>query len=186
MIVFPLALLHRVVEVVRQVEVGELLCGSLKDAPDSTLLRFAISSTEVRGEAYGIGRAISYTLKCQGYPSLESSAFNRVGMLVDERKSPLEYAMDAPSVYFLLRISPRLTVRLPIHAIEKAIVRPIATEAVQICRLDEPQPSTRIAAFYAYDQAFVVDAAFRLWWTARTSLAGLAFHVVCGSTDGRI
>ena len=86
MIVFPLALLHRVVEVVRQVEVGELLCGSLEDAPDSTLLRFAISSTEVRGEAYGIDRVISYTLKCQGYPSLESSASNRVGMLGDEHK----------------------------------------------------------------------------------------------------
>ena len=62
--------LPRVVEVVRQVEVGELLCNSLKDVPDSTLLRFAISSTEVRGEDQGVGRVVSYTLKCQLCPSL--------------------------------------------------------------------------------------------------------------------
>ena len=48
--VFPPPLLYRVVEVVGQVELGELSCESLTDAPDSTLLRFAISSTEVRGE----------------------------------------------------------------------------------------------------------------------------------------
>ena len=46
----PLALLHRVLEDVRNVEVGHLQCDSLKDAPDATLLRFAVSSTEVRGE----------------------------------------------------------------------------------------------------------------------------------------
>ena len=37
-----------VVEVVRQVEVGELWCDSLTDAQDSLLLRIAVSSTEVR------------------------------------------------------------------------------------------------------------------------------------------
>ena len=37
-----------VVEVVRQVEVGELWCDSLRDAQDSLLLRIAVSSTEVR------------------------------------------------------------------------------------------------------------------------------------------
>lgn len=42
--------MYRVVEVVGQVELGELSCDSLADAPDSTVLRFAISSTEVRGE----------------------------------------------------------------------------------------------------------------------------------------
>ena len=62
--------LHRVVEAVRQVEVGELLCHSLKDAPDSTLLRFAISSTEVRGEDQGVGRVVSHTRKCHLCPSL--------------------------------------------------------------------------------------------------------------------
>ena len=33
-----------------RVEFAELLCDSLTDVPDSTLLRFAISSNEVRGE----------------------------------------------------------------------------------------------------------------------------------------
>lgn len=44
-----LFLLLYLVEVVREVEVGQLWCDSLNDAPDSTLLRFAISSNEVRG-----------------------------------------------------------------------------------------------------------------------------------------
>ena len=45
----PPALLSRVVEVVGPVELGELVCDTLTDAQDLTLLRFAISSTEVRG-----------------------------------------------------------------------------------------------------------------------------------------
>ena len=49
MLCLPPALLYRVVEVMR-VELAELFCDSLTDVPDSTLLRFAISSTEVRGE----------------------------------------------------------------------------------------------------------------------------------------
>ena len=48
----PPALLYRVVEVVR-VELGELLCDSLSNVADSTLLRIAISSNEVRDEDPG-------------------------------------------------------------------------------------------------------------------------------------
>ena len=66
----PLTLLHHVVEVVWNVEVGELLCDSLKDAPDATLLRFAISSTEVRAEYQVFSRVILCTLNCQRCPSL--------------------------------------------------------------------------------------------------------------------
>ena len=44
------ALLHRVVEVVGQIELGELSCDSLTGAADFTTLRFATSSNEVRGE----------------------------------------------------------------------------------------------------------------------------------------
>ena len=48
----PHAMVYRVVEVAR-VELGDLLCESLENVPDSMLLRFAISSTEVRGEDQG-------------------------------------------------------------------------------------------------------------------------------------
>lgn len=41
-------------EVMGQVEVGELLCDTLTDAPSATLLRFVISSSEVRGDRQGI------------------------------------------------------------------------------------------------------------------------------------
>ena len=37
-----------------QVEVGELLCDALTDATSATLLRFVISSSEVRGDREGI------------------------------------------------------------------------------------------------------------------------------------
>ena len=67
MCLLPAAFLHCVVEVVREVEVGELMCDSLKDAPDSTLLRFAISSTEVRVK-----------VKVLAEPSCIPSSFNGV------------------------------------------------------------------------------------------------------------
>ena len=37
-----------------QVEVGELLCDALTDATSATLLRFVISSSEVRDDREGI------------------------------------------------------------------------------------------------------------------------------------
>ena len=64
---FSSSFLYHVVKVVGRVELGELLCDSLEDAPASTLLRFAISSNEVSGEHQGIGRAVSCTRKCQRY-----------------------------------------------------------------------------------------------------------------------
>lgn len=39
---------HPFLAVVGDIELGELLCDSLEDAPGSSLLRFTISSTEVR------------------------------------------------------------------------------------------------------------------------------------------
>ncbi len=47
------------VQVVGQVELGELLCDNLEDAPGSTLLRFAISSKEVRGVRMDAGQGIA-------------------------------------------------------------------------------------------------------------------------------
>ena len=48
----PHAMVYRVVKVTR-VEVGELVCDTLESVPDADLLRFSISSTEVRGEDQG-------------------------------------------------------------------------------------------------------------------------------------
>ena len=50
--ILPHAAVYLMVEVVR-VELAELSCDSLANVSDSTLLRFTISSTEVRGEEQG-------------------------------------------------------------------------------------------------------------------------------------
>lgn len=41
-------------EVTSSIEVGELLCESLVEAPESTLLRFAITSNEVRKRTHSL------------------------------------------------------------------------------------------------------------------------------------
>ena len=76
----PTAFLYHVVEVAR-VELGELVCDSLTDVPDSTLLRFVISSNEVRGEDQGClaDHVHSSPLKCERYPNLACSGTQQIG-----------------------------------------------------------------------------------------------------------
>lgn len=47
-IIFPFSLLTHTNAATSDIELGELLCDSLDDASGSTMLRFAISSNEVR------------------------------------------------------------------------------------------------------------------------------------------
>ena len=78
--IFPYALLYRVVEVVGQVWLGQLLCGSLTDAPDSSLLRLAISPTEVSEEC----QQPTFVLTCEAQQLPRKQSLRRNRLLVTQ------------------------------------------------------------------------------------------------------
>ena len=72
-----------------------------------------------------------------------------------------------------LNVLPGLILQMPMHAVEKAIVKPTAAVAVRSRWLDEPPPSTRTAASLSQQQnlthVLIIDAAFYKYSSARTA-----------------
>ena len=120
------------VEVVGKIEVGELLCNSLTDAPDSTLLQFAIGSNEVRGEAQGVDRVVSCTCLRRRYSSPGRCRY-RTGHAFEVLSiSHVPMRQICPVLFPHLIVVDLLDANT---TVENAIVEPTATVVVQLCRL---------------------------------------------------